>query len=509
MCADRSLNPIAAFPPALTELLDDTLRQVVDLLHADGGAVFVADEQAGELLLASSSGLSAAFVQSEEHLPFGTCYCGRAIDATRDLFIVEDVAHEPDCRIGNCLQDGFQSLLCLPLRAGGRVWGLLRLHSQRLSAFDRDEVQLLAFISSQLGLAIQRTRLQEEIAEERATLASLMRSLVDGLVLCDEQDRVTYCNPSAGRYLGMAAASLNGEPLLAVVTRLLAMPEQEPALAALHQALLHVHEYPQVELHLHAPGPRVLQARFFPLQGHKGYGLVLRDVTAERHLEEAKSQLLATVSHELRTPLASIKGFATTLLRDDVQWDAATQREFLQIIDQDADRLGELIANLLEMSRIEAGMLRIDYDWVDLPPLLNDAVNEMRLRSSQHTLVVEEPGGLPRVYADVRRIRQVLHNLLENAIKYSIAGDIRVRARTEPGQVIVSVSDQGPGIAPDQLQRVFERFHQLGGAATRKAGGAGLGLSICKGLIEAHGGRVWAESTPGAGSTFFFSLPVG
>lgn len=500
----------------LHELLEETLRRVIDLLHADGGAIFVVDERTRALVLASTQGLSERFVAQEAELPLGTCLCGLSVEGSDTLYVVEDARAEPRCVIGNCMEDGFFSLLCLPLRAGGKVWGLLRLHGRQVGAFDRHESALLAFIGSQLGLAVQRARLQEEIDRllgrveaERATLDSLMRSLVDGLVLIDSEGRVAYWNRSAERYLGLPAEAVLGRGVEAIDAQLRSIV-QEPVqkLEELRRALGQVASCPQIEFQVTAPVPRTLQARLFPIEGRQGLGIALRDVTAERRLDEMKNQLLSTVSHELRTPLASIKGFASTLLRDDVQWDAATQREFLQIIDQEADRLGELIANLLAMSRLEAGVLRMDFERLALPSLVREVLAEMQPRAPGHTLAADVPAGLPEVWADGRRIRQVLHNLVENALKYSSGGEIAVRVRREGPMVHVSVSDQGIGIAPDQLARIFERFYQVDGAATRRAGGVGLGLSICKGIVEAHGGHIWAESTPGVGSTFHFTLPI-
>lgn len=500
----------------LREVLEETLRRVIDLLRADAGAIFVVEEAARELVLSASLGLSERFAAQEARLPIGTCMCGLSVEGADTLYVVEDVRVEPRCVIGNCIEDGFRSLLCLPLRAGGKVWGLLRLHGRKVGAFNRQRSSLLVFVGSQLGLAIQRTRLQEEIDQllrrveaERATLDSLMRSLVDGLVLVDADGQVAYWNPSAERYLGLSADVALGQRLEAILAHLCTIM-QDPAekLHDLRRALTDVASCPQVEFMVTSPAPRTLQARFLPVEGRHGLGIVLRDVTAERQLDEMKSQLLSTVSHELRTPLASIKGFATTLLRDDVQWEPAAQREFLQIIDQESDRLGELIANLLEMSRIDAGALRIDRSWITLQETVEEAVTEMRLRSEAHQFTLDLPANLPRVCADTRRIRQVLHNLLENAIKYSPSGEIRVSARSGANEIIVSVSDQGEGIPPDQLSRVFERFYRIGSPATRRAGGTGLGLSICKGIVEAHGGRIWAESTLGKGSTFHFSLPI-
>jgi signal transduction histidine kinase len=227
-----------------------------------------------------------------------------------------------------------------------------------------------------------------------------------------------------------------------------------------------------------------------------------------------KSQLLSTVSHELRTPLASIKGFATTLLRQDVKWDEATQRDFLRIIEEETDRLAEIIDNLLDMSQIEAGALRIAKEPVQLRQMIREVVDEMRMRTEAHYFVVDLPAELPRVLIDPRRIRQVLHNLIGNAIKYSKGGQITVACevesdrRGEPGRMVVSVADQGEGIQPQFIDKIFERFFQVDGASTRRVGGSGLGLSISRGIVEAHGGKIWVESVVGQGSTFRFTLPL-
>jgi signal transduction histidine kinase len=221
-----------------------------------------------------------------------------------------------------------------------------------------------------------------------------------------------------------------------------------------------------------------------------------------------KSQLLSTVSHELRTPLASIKGFATTLLRQDVRWDDATQRDFLRIIEEETDRLAEIIDNLLDMSQIEAGALRIAKEPTQLRQLIREVVDEMRMRTEAHYFVVDLPAELPRVLIDPRRIRQVLHNLIGNAIKYSKGGQISVACEVDADDVLVSVSDQGEGIKPEFVDRIFERFFQVDGASTRRVGGSGLGLSISRGIVEAHGGKIWVDSVVGQGSTFRFTLPL-
>jgi len=346
---------------------------------------------------------------------------------------------------------------------------------------------------------------------------SAMRDMVDGLVLLDSQARVAFWNSRATALLHLTADEMLGQSADFFVDQIAARTTAPATTRAQWQAALSANASEQkihVEVLPQANGDtsHALLARFFPLRDDAGNaigsGILLRDVTQERTADAMKSQLLSTVSHELRTPLASIKGFATTLLRQDVKWDEATQRDFLRIIEEETDRLTEIIDNLLDMSQIEAGALRIAKEPMQLRKLIREVVDEMRMRTEAHYFVVDLPAEMPRVLADPRRVRQVLTNLIGNAIKYSKRGQIAVACEVEGSQVTVSVSDQGEGIPPQYLGRIFERFFQVDGAATRRVGGSGLGLSISRGIVEAHNGRIWAESVPGQGSTFRFTLPL-
>jgi len=232
-------------------------------------------------------------------------------------------------------------------------------------------------------------------------------------------------------------------------------------------------------------------------------------VEALRKVDRLKSELLSTVSHELRTPLASIKGYATSLLRTDVEWDDETRREFLQIIDEESDRLSGLIADLLEMSEIEAGMLRVDKEPVRIPRLVQKVVKKLKPNTREHSLSVSAAPDVPETMGDPRRLEQVLHNLVVNAIKYSPDGTpIAVRVERSAQDILVSVKDQGVGIASEHIEHVFERFYRVDGDLARETGGSGLGLPICRGLVEAHGGKIRVESQIGSGSTFYFTIPI-
>jgi signal transduction histidine kinase len=238
-----------------------------------------------------------------------------------------------------------------------------------------------------------------------------------------------------------------------------------------------------------------------------GRGQLFQDISDYHELDRMKNSLIATVSHELRTPLAAIKGYATTLLAEDVRWSAEAQREFLQVISQESDRLSNLVTNLLDLSRIEAGSLQIDREACDLAELI-DGVRQALDPELRQRVSVEITADMPPVALDRHRVEAVIRNLVHNADRYGDdAGPIRIAAGRQNGEAVVSVEDDGPGIPPDVGDRIFEPFFRIEDGLARSVPGAGLGLSISRGFIEAHGGRIWLE--PEAPPTrIAFSLPL-
>jgi signal transduction histidine kinase len=497
----------------LDEILTGALETTLNVVGVDAGEVFLIDQDSGELTLHAQQGLSETFLAEETSFGAGECLCGLSV-RSREPVVAEDIAAHPARSRPACLREGFRSLLCLPLRARDEVLGVLNVQSRSTRQFNAEDEELLSAIGNQIGVAIANAQLIDDAEQRRATLDSVMNSLVDGLVLLDNRGRIAYCNPRAGKMLDLSRRALAGRPIqdldASIAKRL---SDASASTTPLQAALADPDNLPVVELALSLPAPRTLQGRFFLIQdggGHNlGMGLLLRDITREREVDAMKSQLLSTVSHELRTPLASIKGFATTLLRQDVEWDETNRREFLSIIDEESDRLSELISNLLDMSRIEAGTLRIELEPTDLAPIIHETAEAFRVQTHRHTFQVDLPGVLPPVLADPRRTRQVLRNLVDNAVKYSPdGGDIGISASAGPEAVQVVVSDQGLGIEAQYLEHIFDRFYQVDSASTRAVGGSGLGLSICKAILDAHGGRIWVESEVGLGTSFYFTLPI-
>jgi len=234
----------------------------------------------------------------------------------------------------------------------------------------------------------------------------------------------------------------------------------------------------------------------------------LFEVARQKEAEQVKKNLLAIVSHELRTPLTAIKGYATSLLETDVTLDSAVQQRFLQGIVKEGDRMADLVTNLLEMAQLEAGTLKLSQDWHDLDALLEQTV----LENEWHHIQLHLPTDLPPLYIDKRRIVMVLRNLVENARRYAGPETVIEIAATHKADdgLYLSVTDNGPGLPPHLTERIFDRFYQVDGSRAQSRGGVGLGLAICRGFIEAHGGHIWAENRTDSvtGASFHIWLPA-
>jgi PAS domain S-box-containing protein len=233
--------------------------------------------------------------------------------------------------------------------------------------------------------------------------------------------------------------------------------------------------------------------------------IAMREIGRRRRIDRMRSDLISTVSHEIRSPLTSVKGFTSTLLSKWERFSDEQKRVMLQTINFDADRVTRLLGDLLDVSRLEAGRLELKRQEVDVVATATDAVLRLRLDADEHTLEVAFPHNFPKVTADPGRLEQVLMNLVQNAIKYALPGRVLVGGEENAEEIVVRVEDEGEGIPPDHLPHIFTKFYRRGSGERRS--GTGLGLYICKGIIDAHGGRLWVERSGPDGTVFAFSLP--
>jgi signal transduction histidine kinase len=262
--------------------------------------------------------------------------------------------------------------------------------------------------------------------------------------------------------------------------------------------------------------PISLGITYSPLMNHRGTMTNIianvRDLTRYREEQDLQKTFISVVSHELKTPVSIIKGFAGTLQRQDANWPPETTREYAAVIEEEADRLTDLIDNLLEASRLQSGTFKLNLtDEILLPKVASDTVLRLQNQTDKHTFSIQFPENFPVVFGDERRLTQVFNNLISNAIKYSPdGGEIEISGQIHTDYVIVSVRDEGIGIPEHQQHRIFEKFSRLDNALSRNTEGTGLGLFLTKAIIEAHDGRIWFsrnEENDGApGTTFTFSL---
>jgi len=362
-----------------------------------------------------------------------------------------------------------------------------------------DEVGQLEQAFNEMSAQL-KTRI-DELQKERGTLTAVLANMTDGILIVDQQGNVQLINHAARRMFKVNETEALSHSLIEVVRnhQVAGLWRKCQATGAQQSSTLET-----------SPDRLLVQGIATPLQQSLPGSilLVFQDLTRVRRLEMVRRDFVSNVSHELRTPLASLKALTETLMEGALE-DPPAARRFLTRMEGEIDNLTQMVQELLELSRIESGKVPLERRSISPLELLTPAIERMQLQAERAglNLSLECREDLPPVNADPTRIEQVLVNLLHNAIKFTPpGGKITVSAYTEDSNVIIYVKDTGVGIAPGALPRIFERFYKADRA--RSGGGTGLGLSIARHLVEAHGGRIWAESMVNQGSTFFFSIPL-
>ncbi len=443
--------------------------------------------------------------------------------AFNDMLRVLDLEGPQSPRLGgelataaNTLNLPLRQAVALPLVVGEEQVGILIVLRAALNVgFTNDDRQLLGAFVDFAAIAVNNAQLYAEAVAERSRLDEIIEQSADGMMMLDARWRIIRFNAAMERLTGWPRAEAIGRPCAEV----LAIHNAQGVNLCLTVCPLQVYPpdaHPAIEGWVtHRDGHELyLGSSYSATRDAAGrfMGAVanVRDLTAQKREEELQSTFISVMSHELKTPVAIIKGYAGTLRRTDVQFDESTHQELLTGIEEEADRLGRLIGDLLEVSRMQAGGLRLHPSEWDLAELGGDVVSAFAATTDDRfEFQLRFDPEIPAVYADAERIRMVLNNLISNAIKYSPSGGIiRLGGWQDGSHVMAYVSDAGIGIAPDELAKVFSPFYRVDNRLARETQGAGLGLYLTKSIIEAHGGRIWADSTLGRGSRFIWTLPV-
>ena len=419
-------------------------------------------------------------------------------------------------------EDGKLALtfLGVPIRHQGEQVGNFYLADKEDGQeFASEDEEVLVLFSSQAGAAIANARQHRDEQRARADLEALIEMSPVGVVVFDAGSaQVVSINKESRRIVGdLHLAGRSAEELLDVL-RVRRADGQEIVLekSPLAKALRDAATIRAEEIVLEAPDGRQVTTLISATPIHSEQGelesvvVTLQDMTPREELERLRAEFLGMVSHELRAPLTSIKGCASTVLGASSVLDPAETLQFFRIIDEQADHMRDLISDLLDAARIETGMLSVAPKWAELAVIVDQARNTFLSGGGRNPVHINLPADLPRVLADRQRIVQVLVNLLSNAARHSPESSaIRVTAVLEGVHVTVSVADEGRGIPAERLPHLFRRFARSGREDRGRGVGAGLGLAICKGLVEAHGGRIWAESEgTGLGTRFLFTIPL-
>lgn len=490
----------------LDKLLGRILRISIEMLAGAGGLIALRGER-GNWDLGVSQSIPAPLLRLLENL------LSQIPDHDDpELLELDEINHMLD-ELAQAASLGLLTSFGLPLVARQKVVGVIIIFRAYAGSFSQNDYTLLSSFANQAAVAVQNAQLYTRATEETARVNALLDSLADGVLILSPANRIERMNPALERMLGLPPEELVGKEHRDVIRwkgPLQGIP-LEKAEADGWPLTPHAHLYTEGDLE-RGPGQTALPVgiTYAPLLSPEGKLIniiaILRDITRFRQAEELKSTFISVVSHELKTPVALIKGYVSTLRREDATWDPEIVQDSLQVIEEEADRLTLMIENLLEASRLQAGGLTIKRADLNLVDLAQRVAERMQTQTQQHTLSADFPTDFPILLADESRIEQVLTNLVGNSIKYSPGGEIKISGTLRPDLAIVCVSDQGPGIAPEDIPHVFDRFYRAPDMA-KKSKGAGLGLFLARAIVEAHGGRIWVDTTPHDGTRICFSLP--
>ena len=472
----------------LEEILTTVVGAAVVLTRAEQGSLMLLDQETGELYLRASQNLAEPGAQ-RLRIKVNDSLMGQVVQSGQPVLLSGNELVK--------IRTSFlvKALLSVPLMVGSRAIGVLSVDNKITNqSFSDHAVKLLLTFADYAAIAIENARLYSAVETERAKLNSMLRDIQDAVIVVDPELCILLVNNAAREAFNLTDEVI-GQPVSAAI--------HNPSVIDLFdQRKLRSRNW-RSEIVL--DDGRTLQGVLSVLSGI-GFGAVMQDISRLKELDRIKSEFVSIVSHDLRTPLTTIRGYVSLLPRVGALNEQ--QMEFVTRVEQSMTNIVDLIADLLDIGKIEAGL-----DWEMLPVELHAAIQQVAqelqpsVQIKQQVLVVNAPV-LPLIMGNERRLRQLVANLIGNAIKYTPEhGHIEVSLREDEGFLVLQVSDDGMGISSEDQRRIFDKFFRVESEETLQVVGSGLGLSIVKAIAEKHGGRVWVHSQLGQGSTFTVLLP--
>jgi PAS domain S-box-containing protein len=525
----------------LPSLLKLILASAAEMVASPAGLIVLGEEEVTNLM-------GEEVIEEKTHFRIRAAYGipPQILSAFRPLLSAWPMAQSPESSFGESEGQGFPStselyrqelerrvqiveenlghqlgqVIGLPLLFEEEVLGVIYLFRGG-NAFTQLDWQFLQGFAYQAAIAVRNARLYQQLSTERSRLATIVENSANGIMILTPNRRVQVINQALAAMTGITPPEAIGKSceqilhLHNVAGDHLCSEESDLDFEA-NSSL-------RCEGDLVRPGGGhiTVAVTYTPLtdEHERLVNIIVNvlDITRFREEEEMKSTFVSVMSHELKTPVAIIKGYAQTLARPDAAWDQDVARQGLEIIEEEADRLEALINNLLDVSRIQAGGLRLEVTDVNLNRLLSRVAQDYRTQTQLHRIEVDLPAYLPIISGDEERLRQVFTNLLSNAIKYSPDGGvIRIggwieddpNRKRDHQRLVIYVADEGIGIPEAELPKIFERFYRVDSGLRRSTAGVGIGLFLINAIVEAHEGEIWVRSELNKGTTFFVALPL-
>jgi PAS domain S-box-containing protein len=480
-------------------VLDEVVQQAPALLGADACAIRTIEGD--ELVIDATSGDALDEVIGAR-AP-STAWLSGDVFQSRAPLAIEDVSgDERLLAVDPVLAAGHSAFLGVPLSGPeGALHGVLAVYARRPRRWRPEEVEALLALAANTSAALSNAELYSRVSIEKERSVAILANIADGIVAVNREAKVVLWNAAAEQITGVPQDDALGRTVPEVLQRSF---EADPERAAGPRLMSILRGGDEVWLSLSEAVMRD------PLGAVAGRIFAFRDISADRMVEEVKSDFVAAVSHELRTPLTSIYGFAETLLRQDVLFGEEERRTFLGYIASESERLTEIVDQLINVARLDAGDLQVEPERIDVGSVVSEVVETVEDTAvNGHRFEVDLPDEPLAAEADREKVRQVFSILVENALKYSPqGGTVTVGARRKEDTVEVRVVDEGIGIPPTEQQRIFRKFYRAESTTRDGAAGTGLGLFIAKELVTAMGGRIWVDSAEGEGASFAFELPA-